>query len=228
MMRLLFALLSLTSVVFSSNASFKGFYIGPQIGIDHVQGDCEILSSENNDFNKTGFQGGLTFGYMTEVGENTPAVFGAEIFGNISSTKRTKTKTYTIGVILGVPFEEKNSLSFKQKYNYGGALIAGIKINKFVPYLKLGYDFRKVESEWTVTYTGVNWLFHGDTNSLKSSKLIKSPLVGIGALYQVHPRIAIGGEYTYSILSDFKPFKDYKYNYEQNNQSLMVKTVFIF
>lgn len=224
-MRLLFALLSLTSVVFCSNASFNGFYVGPQIGMDHFR-------EEDGNFKNTGFQGGLTAGYMTEIGNGQKAVLGAEIFCNLISNKKTETEKQTFLDLLGNSVERKISGSVKQKYNFGGAFIAGVKAENAVPYLKLGYDFRKVESEIKIDLShGYQWNFNSTgTNSLKSSKLAHGPLVGCGILYKVHQNIAVGLDYVYSMLGEFKPFKEFASNaqYQQNNHSLMVKTIFVF
>ncbi len=170
------ALAVVTSAMADSN--FSGAYVGGNIGYGagKVKKDDRVAAPNNRstDLGMSGVIGGLHTGYQHQFGM---FILGAEAAANLSNTEAT----------------DKNGAvkeSIKRKNAFGLAARAGLAVNSWMTYVKLGWETAKF-----------NYKVSGNAlaaNNVSKNKRLNAFVTGLGFETLVAKNMMIGAEWTYS------------------------------
>tara|TARA_B110000459_G_scaffold134324_1_gene146824 strand:+ start:215 stop:862 length:648 start_codon:yes stop_codon:yes gene_type:complete len=172
------ALAIATSAMADSN--FSGAYLGGNFGYGagkavHNNNEAAPYNS-SSDLGMTGVIGGLHTGYQHQFGM---FILGAEASANLSNTEATE----KYGV-------EKKSI--KRKNAFGLAARAGVAINSWMTYAKLGWETAKFS---TKVSGNVAQLL---ANNFSKTKRVNGLVTGLGFETLVAKNMMLGAEWTYT------------------------------
>lgn len=172
------ALAVATSAMADSN--FTGFYLGANAGYGAgkaIQSNKEAAPNNfSADYGMTGAIGGLHTGYQHQLGM---FILGAEASANLSNTEGTS----KYGNV---------KTSIKRKHAFGLAARAGVAINSWMTYAKLGWETAKFNNKVSGHVAP-----RLDENFSKDKRL-NGFVTGLGFETLVAKNMMIGAEWTYT------------------------------
>jgi len=170
------ALAIATSAMADSN--FSGAYIGGNFGYGAGKAVHNNNTPDNSssDLGMTGVIGGLHTGYQHQF---DMFILGAEASANLSNTEATE----KAGV-------EKKSI--KRKNAFGLAARAGVAINSWMTYAKLGWETAKFSTK--VSGNVAQPL----ANNFSKTKRVNGLVTGLGFETLVAKNMMLGAEWTYT------------------------------
>lgn len=172
-MKQLLTATALLAVAGSAHAGdFDGAYAGLNIG--HNSTDVKITE----DWTPSSFElgaSGMDYGLMDGYGQtvNGDIYLGAEMEANLSSAD----SKITYGA---------DTLKLSKKNSYGVAVRAGYDMGSVLPYVRVGYNRAKFESELSGTYTG------------KGSDTLGGIALGAGMEAKVSDNVSLRGEFVHT------------------------------
>tara|TARA_R110002095_G_scaffold200627_1_gene180978 strand:+ start:1406 stop:2056 length:651 start_codon:yes stop_codon:yes gene_type:complete len=172
--------LAVATSAMADTTNFSGAYIGGNFG--YGAGKAEINNREaapNNssiDMGMSGVIGGLHTGYQHQFGM---FILGAEAAANLSNND-------------GTSKDAAEKTSFKRKHAFGLAARAGVVINNWMTYVKLGWENAKFD--YKVSGNVAPFL----ADNVSKSKRLNAFVTGLGFETLVAKNMMIGAEWTYS------------------------------
>ncbi|NCQ67149.1 MAG: porin family protein [Alphaproteobacteria bacterium] len=160
-----------------ADSNFSGAYVGGNIG--YGAGKVKQDDRSNNtsgDLGVSGVIGGLHTGYQHQFGM---FILGAEAAANLSNTEGT-TKTDAV------------KTSFKRKNAFGLAARAGLAVNSWMTYVKLGWETAKFNAKESGNVAP------NLADNYSKNKRLNAFVTGLGFETLVAKNMMIGAEWTYS------------------------------
>ena len=171
------ALAIATSAMADSN--FSGAYIGGNFGYGAgkaVNNNNEAApANKSSDHGMAGVIGGLHTGYQHQFGM---FILGAEASANLSNTEATQK-------------EDVQKKSIKRKNAFGLAARAGVAINSWMTYAKLGWETAKFSTK-SSDIDPVN------AYNISKTKRVNGLVTGLGFETLVAKNMMLGAEWTYT------------------------------
>lgn len=164
-----------------ADANFTGAYVGGNFGYGAGKTDFNnnVSGTTNNaktDLGLAGIVGGLHTGYQHQMGM---FVLGAEASADLSNTDATSTVA-------------KQKVSLKRKNAFGLAVRAGVAVNSWMMYAKLGWENAKFEAKRNKTTKAA-------TTDYKKSSRKNALVTGLGVETVVANNVMVGVEGTYKL-----------------------------
>lgn len=189
------ALAIATSAMADSN--FSGAYIGGNFGYGAGKIKSNVALTNNttasSELGMTGVIGGLHTGYQHQFGM---FILGAEASANLSNTENETTVSGAV----------ESKVRLKRKNAFGLAARAGVAINSWMTYAKLGWENAK---------------FEANADGSKGTARLNAFVTGLGVETVVAKNVMLGTEWTYSFyqnkdsikprIGDFKVRLGYKF-----------------
>lgn len=173
-------------------AAAKGFNVGGALGFNNLRGQHTYKNGDNNStgvrkYNKTSTAMGLSFGYMTALGEGH-SLIGGELYGQAFGSRASKPLQFEGGDVEG-------SILVKHKNSGGLAVIFGTLLNpKMFLYARCGYEFQSYDFQFREV------TFQPEAN-FKSAKSTSAIAPGVGLMVRTGKNLAMGGEFVMPIVT---------------------------
>lgn len=170
--------LGLATSAMAADTNFSGLYLGGNFGYGAGTAKQDNREAGANhraaDLSMNGVIGGLHTGYQHQFGL---FVLGAEAAANLSNND-------------GSAKEGTVKTSFKRKHAFGLAARAGVVLNEWMTYAKLGWENAKFDYKVSGSTTAAN--------NVSKNKRLNAFVTGLGLETLVAQNMMLGAEWTYT------------------------------